>query len=418
MIQLPKDVEALCKHLLSHHCTPIIVGGYIRDSLLGIASKDIDIEVFNVEDIQALEILVENFGTLNLVGKSFGVLKLTTKTLTIDFSLPRSDAKIGLGHKGFRIETNSHIDFKTAAYRRDFTMNAMGYDTRKNLLLDPYNGEKDLKLKILRCVSSKSFVEDPLRILRAIQFAARFELKLDPSLEKLIIQMQHNRALEELPKERIFEELKKLLLKAKRPSIGFLIMQKLNIIPFFIAPNTLDNSNFLLTLKAIDGLSNIEAKTEKKELIYGLTLLTYRFNTAQDRRNFLKKISDDIHLEKEVLLLSQHLPMALELFIHKVDDSEIRLLSTHVCIYDLCQLLLAINASDASQWLYTKAKSLEVLYEAPKPLLLGRHLIALGHAPSKLFSTILSDAYHLQLEGSIKTLDEALTWLKNNKAYL
>ena len=178
MISYPKKLQAIFNKLILHSIKPIIVGGFIRDALLNTQSKDIDIELYNLNSFEELEKILTPFGTINSVGKSFGVYKLSFEDLEIDFSLPRTEQKISLGHKGFSVTTSSNIDFKTASKRRDFTINSMGYDVLEKKLLDPFFGMRDLKNKILECVDNKTFVEDPLRVLRAVQFSARFNFTL------------------------------------------------------------------------------------------------------------------------------------------------------------------------------------------------------------------------------------------------
>jgi tRNA nucleotidyltransferase (CCA-adding enzyme) len=151
--------------------TPIAVGGYVRDHLLGIDSKDIDIEVFNISP-EDLRTVLGRFGTLNAVGVSFGVLKLHFKDGTeYDFTLPRRESKSGQGNRGFIVDCDPSMTFVEAARRRDYTINAMGINLVTGEFLDPFNGQKDLRQRILRA-PSEHFVESPIRVLRGMQFAA------------------------------------------------------------------------------------------------------------------------------------------------------------------------------------------------------------------------------------------------------
>ncbi len=182
MINYPNELNIIFDKLNKNHIRAIIVGGYVRDSLMHITSKDIDIELYGVSSIAQLEDILDEFGDVNSVGKSFGVCILSLEHITVDFTLPRADSKISSGHRGFEVVIDSSMDFKAAAQRRDFSMNAMGYDVLKKELIDPYNGKKDLKEKILKEVDENTFVDDPLRVLRAIQFCARFDLKMSDNL--------------------------------------------------------------------------------------------------------------------------------------------------------------------------------------------------------------------------------------------
>ena len=156
-----------------------LVGGCVRDALLGVPVKDYDIEVFGVS-CEQLAAALERHGRVDLVGHSFGVLKFTMHGgRTFDFSLPRHDSKIRSGHKGFRIVTNPAMTLADAAARRDFTINALMFDPRRNEVLDFFNGRRDLDERVLRH-TSPAFAEDPLRVLRGMQLAARFDLQPAP----------------------------------------------------------------------------------------------------------------------------------------------------------------------------------------------------------------------------------------------
>ncbi len=228
MIQYPKKLDNIFYKLKKFQITPIIVGGYVRDFFLNISSKDIDIELYGIDSLEKVTKLLKEFGTINLVGKSFGVCKLTLDGLDLDFSLPRKDNKISSGHKGFNIEVDSSLSFKEASRRRDFTINTMGYDPLAKKILDPFNAQKDLKNHILKAVDLEKFVEDPLRVLRGIVFCARFEMKMDNELKKLCSYMIEQNMLKELETQRIFQEIKKLLTKSKKPSIGFKLLKELS----------------------------------------------------------------------------------------------------------------------------------------------------------------------------------------------
>jgi len=207
----------------------IVVGGSVRDYFLKLPIKDYDIEVYGLNTISELEGILSEFGSVNLVGKSFGVLKFIHEGKEYDFSFPRLEEKTGKGHRGFDVVTDGKIDFETAARRRDFTINAMGYDIESGTFLDPFNGRRDMALKQLRHIDENSFVEDPLRVYRAVQFTARFSYQLAAETEILCGKMVEGGMLNELPKERVYSEIKKLLLKSDRPSIGFELMRTLGI---------------------------------------------------------------------------------------------------------------------------------------------------------------------------------------------
>lgn len=197
------------------------VGGFVRDSLLGIENKDIDIEVHSIEKDRLREIL-SHHGELIEIGESFGIFSL--KGYGIDFALPRCEKVTGKGHRDFEIVIDSYIGTKKASMRRDFTVNALMRDVLTGEIIDWYGGINDLNNKILRHVSDETFPEDPLRVLRLAQFAARFGFT--PAKETLNLCKKVD--LSYLAKERVTDELKKALLKSSSPSVFFETLRKVN----------------------------------------------------------------------------------------------------------------------------------------------------------------------------------------------
>ena len=183
-LPLPLEVSQIAEAVAQKGGKAIVVGGSVRDHFLSEAvPKDLDIEVYHLAP-EHLEPLLSTFGKVQLVGKRFGVLKLTTPQGDYDVSLPRRESKTGKGHKGFLVEADPEMTFEEAASRRDFTINAMGFDILQETFIDPHNGREDIQNKILRHVGPR-FVEDPLRVLRAMQFAGRFEVKIAPGTIEL-----------------------------------------------------------------------------------------------------------------------------------------------------------------------------------------------------------------------------------------
>jgi tRNA nucleotidyltransferase (CCA-adding enzyme) len=209
-----------------------LVGGFVRDALLGIKSKDADLETYGVTAEELEKILNKLFkGKVETVGRSFGIYKVSLGDgLDLDVAIPRTESKTGPGHKGFVVEGDPELDPKEAARRRDFTINAMAADPKTGELFDPFNGREDLEKHLLRIVDATTFVDDPLRVYRGIQFAARFDLKIDGATLELMRLMVSRGDLDELSKERVTDELKKLFLKAPRPSVGFELMRTLGLI--------------------------------------------------------------------------------------------------------------------------------------------------------------------------------------------
>ena len=204
----------------------LVVGGWARDHLLGVRSKDVDIEVFGL-DVGRLEALLAGFGTVHAVGRAFGVFRVGG--IDADFSLPRRDSKRGPGHRGFDVAPDPSLEFAEAARRRDLTVNSIGIDPLTGDVLDPHGGRRDLARRVLRATDPARFPEDPLRGLRVAQLAARLEMTPDEELVALCRTLD----LSELSGERVFDEFTKLLLRAAKPSIGLRVLEDTGQLRFF-----------------------------------------------------------------------------------------------------------------------------------------------------------------------------------------
>ena len=283
MIEYPNELNKIFDKLDKYAIKPIIIGGFVRDYLLNKTSKDIDIELYGISSLNLLQNILEEFGNVNNVGKSFGVCKLTLKNWEIDFSLPRRDSKVKVGHKGFEVQTDVNLDFKTATSRRDFTINAIGYDVKSKKILDPFNGQVDLNNSLLRAVDLEKFDEDPLRVLRAIQFSSRFNLSLERNLHQKCEKMMQKSVLNELPKERVFDEIKKLLLKSKKPSLGILLLKDIQGFLYFEEFSSLSEVEFQTMLVALD--------TIKPDTTLMLAVICTFFSQMK-RTSFLSKLTN------------------------------------------------------------------------------------------------------------------------------
>jgi tRNA nucleotidyltransferase (CCA-adding enzyme) len=453
MIPLPPPLLQLLEHLSVAGIKPILVGGFVRDTFTGHPTNDLDIELYGVKSIEALETLLQPFGKLNLIGKSFGVLKLSYAGYSIDFAPPRTESKSGFGHKGFDIKWQSDIDFTAAARRRDFTINAIGYDPITQTVLDPFNGIEDLQKRHLACVDPETFTDDPLRVLRAIQFAARFDLTCDKQLLELCRHMITVGALADLPKERIFEEFKKLFILSARPSIGMSLLQDMGGLPFFAPLETLETtpqdplshpegSVWVHTLMSLDIMASMRCGKWREDIVWMLAMLLHDIgkpNTTfvenkllnapkhaeigvEIARIWLNRLTEDKDLIERILPLIRYHGWPRKLHRSNASERDILRLSTHVCLNDLIRVAKADffgrcfvgeipERFEAGEWLYERANALGVLYEAPKPFLMGRDLIALGLEPSETFKILLDRAYDAQLNQEFITKDEALSWL-------
>lgn len=211
------------------------VGGAVRDRLLGIprAQKDTDYLVTGIP-LTELVALLKKFGYVDLVGRFFGVIKFTDKEtgITFDISLPRKEKSTGVGHKDFEVDFDPSLPVETDLGRRDFTINAMAFDVAKQELIDPFGGRADIKTKLVRQVFPQAFEEDPLRMLRAVQFASRFNFEIEPKTwEHLVASAKQ---IETVSAERIAEELNKMILLSPKPSVGFKLMEKSGLLKILL----------------------------------------------------------------------------------------------------------------------------------------------------------------------------------------
>jgi len=337
--------------LIENNTQPILVGGCVRDSFLGKEVKDYDVEVYGLDSLETLEKILEEFGEINFVGKSFGILKLSTKEMEYDFSFPRLENKTSKGHRGFDVIIDSSLSFDVASKRRDFTINAIGYDYRNKIYLDPFDGIKDIEKKTLRYINDVTFKEDPLRVYRAIQLSARFDFSLDTQTFILCKKIVLTQEFLDISKERVYEEYKKFLLKSKTPSIGFTLLNELQI-------EKVDNH----IISLIDDLSSKTMSNENKLLLI--------FSLIED---IFKKISNDKKLLKKINTFNIFMIPR----IYKNKFTNIHLISEKMRI------------------------KLEIFNNMPKPLFMGKDLIKMGYKPSEKFKSILDTLYKMQLGGKI-----------------
>jgi len=403
MFEYPYILNKIFDKLNNYNIKPIIVGGYLRDWFLDIESKDIDIELYGISSLEKLEKILQEFGSVNSVGKSFGVVKLNYRDLDLDFSLPRRDSKTALGHKGFDIEVDTTLDFKSAASRRDFTINSMGYDVIERRVLDPFHGVKDLKNSLLRAVDLKKFGEDPLRLLRGVAFASRFNLKFEPQLFKLSKEMIEDGVLKQLPRERIYGEIEKILLKSPKPSIAFKLLKELGAFNYFNEFKKLSPSSFKKVLNALDNYKHL--KKREVDMALMLAILSSEF-TKEDRESFLERITNNKSLLKIIDTLH-----TIRFNSDNFSDYSLYILATQIDIELYIHYKEAFGDKDLKS-LYKRAKELNILNKRVTPLIGGKELISLGMQPSKEFHSLLQKIYDAQLRGEFTTKDEAIRWIK------
>ena len=397
----PDNFEKIFKELYEKNLRPVVVGGVVRDMLLGISHpKDIDVEVYGTDSLYDLVPVLKRFGRVSLVGESFGVCKLATKEAQYDFSLPRRETKTAKGHKGFVVETHEALDFCEASARRDFTINAMGYDPSKRMLLDCHGGMEDLRRRVLRAVDLKRFGEDPLRVLRGVVFASRFGLKWDENLWGVASETAKRGVLEELPKERVFEEIKKLFLQAKRPSKGIINLRGLGACAYFGELYGLPSKRYRKTLLTIDAL----ARKNERDLAYYFAA-AYLF--VENYEEALRRFSDAKMLHKKVALLRKYFRELLYLCQRGWSDFDLKLLAKKVggikVPFPLVEAF-APSCAAALEKIRKRAEELGVWERSLEPKITGKELVKYGLRPSATFKAILDALYIKQLKN--EPLDE------------
>ncbi len=423
----------------------LIVGGWVRDRELGRESKDIDIEVFGV-DAGALRGLLAAFGSVNAVGESFTVFKVAD----IEVALPRRESKVGRGHKGFEVTGDPHMTPREAARRRDFTVNAISWDPLTGEFEDPFDGRGDLARRLLKAVDEQTFGEDSLRVLRAVQFAARFEFALDPATEALCRRIP----LDDLPSERIRGEIEKLLLQAPRPSVGFELALRIGVIDaLFPEIKALvgcpqepewhpEGDVWVHTLMVIDQartrISDLDRPRQVAVMLGAVCHDLGKPPTTAFQDGRIRSIDHEqagvapatavldrlnVHtmegfdVRREVLGITAHhlKPGMFGMSKTPVSDGAFRRLAQKV---DL-ELLARVAKSDclgrgghfdcsSMDWFLERARQLGVEHAPPKPIVLGRHLLELGVAPGPQMGEILRAVYERQLDGTVTTLEEGI----------
>ena len=451
MSKIPTKITKLAETVKQNGGRAMLVGGCVRDALMDLEPKDWDLEIYGVEPQRLREIL-DSFGKVDAVGEAFTVYKIGRD---LDVALPRREKKIGRGHKGFVVEGDPQMSCAEAARRRDFTINAIMQDALTGEIVDVYGGRADIENKILRVVSAETFPEDSLRVLRAAQFAARFEFTIDAETREICRSID----LTDLPKERIWCELEKLLLKAEKPSIGLHCFYDLRIaeqlFPELVAlvgvpqekewhPEGDVDVHTLMVVdearKLIDDLPYANQVTVMLGALchdFGKPATTAFFDGrwrshAHDEAgveptvSFLDKLGiytlDGYDVRGQIIQLVRYHLLPGMFYKSQPGDGAFRRLARKVepdLLYRVARAdSLGRNPewlpkekrfkAEAQEWFIERVRELQVEKEAPQPFLMGRHLIDLGLSPSAQFKKILDAVYEMQLEGEITDLDKAL----------
>ena len=444
----PDLVRAIAASVRRAGGRALVVGGWVRDRLRAQPSKDIDLEVFGIVQDRLPDLLAP-FGRIEAVGQSFPVYKVGD----LDVALPRRESKSGRGHKGFYVTGDPSMSLEDAARRRDFTVNAIAWDPLTDEYEDPFNGRHDIERRVLKAVDLTTFGDDSLRVLRAVQFAARFEFALEENTAALCRRIP----LDDLPPERIWGELEKLLLAARRPSIGFDLALDLGVIDRVLPEMRPlvgcaqepewhpEGDVWVHTLMVIDTARELNPDLNRARLTtimlgavchdFGKPATT-AFSDGRIRSlnheeagvaptvSLLDRLNihtvDGFDVRTQVVgLVAHHLKPGMFRKAAHVSDGAFRRLAQKVDLELLARLARAdclgrTGTFDCSamDWFIARARALGVEHRPPAPFLMGRHLLELGLSPGPEIGDLLHRVYERQLDGDVGSVEEAISVAK------
>lgn len=433
-----------------HNVNPLFVGGCVRDKIMGIEPKDFDIEVHGCSLNRLAEIVREyaDGHEVNMVGVSFGVIKAKIGGADFDFSVPRRDNKVGSGHKGFEVEYDESMSIEEAAARRDFTMNALAATSDWHII-NMFGGIEDIENKILRATSEK-FSEDPLRVLRGMQFAARFDMTVEAKTANMAWLLRHE--YYSLAVERVWGEWEKWAEKGVKPSQGIKFLASCGWLANFKEIKDMvgvpqdsewhpEGDVFQHTLHCIDAAAEIAErdglnKKDRVELIFATLchdfgkVFTTQFTNGRWRApghdeagaaptaSFIESIGGtESFIEQVVPLVKMH----MRHIGFSGSKSQVRRIACNVNIKQLARVVesdhsgrppLAAGLPKEMEHMLKVAQEVNVEDGKPEPILMGRHLIEMGMTPNKEFGKILKDAFEAQLDGVFVDVDGAKNWFE------
>ena len=425
--------KEIASRISEYEGTCYFVGGYVRDKLMGIDTKDVDMEVHGIAP-EVLEKILDEFGTRIETGKSFGVYNLCG--YDIDIAMPRKEKCIGSGHRDFKVDIDPFIGTKKAAVRRDFTINAIMENVLTGEIIDHFGGQADIENKVIRHINESSFAEDPLRVLRGAQFSARFRFSVAPETIELCSGMNLN----SLASERVFEEMKKALLKAEKPSIFFEVLRRMESLEIWFPElsaligieqnkehhkegDAWNHTMMVLdeTAKRRDSAENplgimlaalchdFGKATCTEEISGVIRSLGHETEGVSIAEKFLKRITSDKKLIKYVLNMTElHMrPNILYAQKSKIKSTN-KLFDLSVAPIDLIHLAMADNLGKIPQEATENTEKfllerLDVYKEyMSREYVTGKDLIAMGITPGEKFTDILEFAHKLRLSGVSK----------------
>jgi tRNA nucleotidyltransferase (CCA-adding enzyme) len=459
MLDLSPAIERIVRDLRTAGFRALIAGGAVRDALLGHPPKDIDIEVYGI-GYDALVDFLAAHGRVDLVGKSFGVVKFRASGGdSADFSIPRRDSKTGSSHKDFAITFDASITPLQAASRRDFTINAMAWDPIEHELLDFFHGREDLEHRVLRATSA-AFSEDPLRVLRGMQFACRFDLTLDPATAEMSRAISDQYAT--LAKERIAEEFMKWATKSTHPGrlagylaqAGWLVhfpeIDRMREVPqdpewhpegdvaihtMFVLDQAAriaerdhcegdDRAVLLFAALAHDFAKPATTALRERDGRMRWTAWGHEPAGGPLARAFLNRIGIKSSITDQVVkLVENHLVHSS--IGHDVTPRAVRRLAVRLAPASIAQLIRLIEADasgrpprppglpDSAAHIRDMALAQSVGDQPQPPLILGRHVLPyFDGKPGARIGEVTRAAYEAQSDGDFSTEAEALVWLE------
>lgn len=409
-LPLPRPVTKLTQALSDSGLRPLLVGGYVRDALRGQSPKDLDIEVYggSLADVHAV---LAPLARVDEVGASFGVLKVTLPGgIDLDVSVPRRDNKTGTGHRGFTVEHDPTMTVAEAASRRDFTINAMSWDPATGELIDPWGGKDDLDARVLRHVSD-AFAEDPLRVWRAVQFAARFGMTLAPATIDLCRSLRSE--AQSLAVERVRGEWAKFYTKGRNPGAGVQALRVTgwaDLVPGLQDLDNVDALTLTTQLARAVKLSDAQQLTSRDRIVLQAAVVASSMRDS-DATAFLRYTVDGKDAQRMAYRLSR-------CAVPEVTASWVRRAAREFAPLPLRRVAAFLDAyhagvSDLGDRVERMATDCGVL-DAPEPdLLTGEDLLASqpGRKPGPWISQLVTKARDAQADGEFRTRSEALAWL-------
>lgn len=404
-MNLTPNTSKVLNQLRESGFSPYIVGGSVRDALMGLDSKDVDIEVYGASPEEVVKSL-KKIGNVDEVGKSFGVLKIAIGKEDFDVSLPRRDSKVGDGHKGFTVEVDADMTLMEATARRDYTINALMYDDKTGFIIDKHNGVEDLRNGHLRHVSD-AFDEDPLRVLRGVQMASRFDMRMHPDT---VLKAQTLKGeFKQLAIERVQVEFEKLYTKGKAPDKAIQLLQDTGWDENFAGLDKVNLKHLKRDLKRSQSLINDKTISKDKAQLILSSVIASKMDD-KDAREFLRYTTIGDTMKNGAYALSR-----LELPV-KQGKAGLRHwaknMPNKLTINDWTMLAQAQGDDVKASRIRKEAEKLGILHGPEADLINGNDLLAMheGSKPGKWMKPALDSLRAAQYSDTFRTREAGLEW--------